>query len=92
MLRIFVFKNVSSTEAEKPLLEIPAFAVIETIDDTGLQDCEKMKTKKYEILSFLSQLKPPFYQHDLQGLQSPQIPFFQLFSLHDYNQFASVSG
>ena len=45
-VRIFVFKNVSSTEAEKPLLETPAFAVIDTIEDTGLQDCEKVKTKK----------------------------------------------
>ena len=48
--------------------------------------------EKYEILSFLSQLKPPFYQRDLQGLLSLQIPFFQLFSLHDYSQFAGVSG
>ena len=45
-VKIFVFKNVSSTEAENPLLEIPAFAVIETIEDTGLQDCEKVKTKR----------------------------------------------
>ena len=46
-VKIFVFKKVSSTEFEKPLLEIPAFAVIETIEDTGLQDWKIIKTKKY---------------------------------------------
>ena len=35
---ILAFKKLSSTDAEKPLLEIPALAASEATDDIELQD------------------------------------------------------
>ena len=51
---IFAFRKLSSTEAEKPLLEIPALAAIETTELTGLhvEIEKKIKKKLVKLIIF----------------------------------------
>ena len=46
---IFALRKLSSTEAEKPLLEIPALAAIETTELTGLHVEIEKKIKENQI-------------------------------------------
>ena len=46
---IFALRKLSSTEAENPLLEIPALAAIETTELTGLHVEIEKKIKKKQI-------------------------------------------